>query len=254
MKRCAVFAFALIVLAAGPAMAQLPQLPIGTNCTPRTTVNVSATAGPDVDATQPGVQVRIGMKVQVSGVARVERQLANCEITESLAAVTWSLTFQPPGGAATDATASLAPATTQTESSPSTTSFTAAREGTYRVTLTGESTADTTRTAVVQVSAVFPPPVLVQECGKLNFLRGHDVGTGFGPPSDFIDAEVIAKFVSDPPKAFGFQLRPDANAAARTGMLGLLQDAFNNNWTVCLDYFLVPGKNNGIIFRVALTK
>jgi hypothetical protein len=254
MKRSAVFAFfALFVAGAGPSMAQ-PQLPIGTNCTPSTTVLVTATAGPDVDPAQPGVQVRIGMKVQVSGFARVQRLAANCEATESLAAVTWSLTFQPPGGTQTDASAGLSPATAQTESSPSTTSFTAAQEGTYRVTLTGESTFDVIRTAVVQVSAVFPPPVLVQECGKLNFLRGHDVGTGFGPANDFIDAEVIAKFVGDPPKAFGFQLRPDANGAARTGMLGLLQDAFNNNWTVCLDYYLVPGKNNGIIIRVALTK
>jgi hypothetical protein len=252
----ALFAFAaLLVLAPAPTLAQLPplppQLPIGTNCTPQTTVQVSATAAPDVDAAQPGVQVRIGMKVQVSGVARVERQLANCEITESLAAVTWSLTFTPPGGAATSA--SLGPVTPQTDTAPSTTSFTAAQEGTYRVTLTGEG-ANVVRTTSVSVAAVFPPPVLLGECGKLNFLRGHDVGTGFGPPTDFIDAEVIAKFASDPPKAFGFQLRPDANAAARTGMLGLLQDAFNNNWTVCLDYFLVPGKNNGIIIRVALTK
>jgi len=44
-------------------------------------VNVSASAGPDVDATQPGVQVRVGMKVQVSGTARLERRIANCEIT-----------------------------------------------------------------------------------------------------------------------------------------------------------------------------
>src|SRR5262249_33450817 len=125
--------------------------PTGTNCTPSTTVLVTATAGPDVDPGQPGVQVRIGMQVQVSGVARTQRLLANCEVTESLAAVTWSLTFQPPGGAPADATASLSPPTRQTESSPSTTSFTAAQEGTYRVTLTGESTSDVVvRTAVVQ--------------------------------------------------------------------------------------------------------
>jgi hypothetical protein len=252
----ALFALAaLLVLAPASATAQQPpqppQLPIGTNCTPQTTVQVSANAGPDVDAAQPGVQVRIGMKVQVSGTARVERRLANCEITDSLAAITWSLTFTPPGGTATSA--SLGPVTAQTDTTPSTTSFTAAQEGTWRVTLTGEG-GDVVRTTSVSVAAAFPPPVLLGECGKLNFLRAHDVGTGFGPPADFIDAEVIAKFASDPPKAFGFQLRPDANAAARTGMLGLLQDAFNNNWTVCLDFFLVPGKNNGIIIRVALTK
>lgn len=29
---------------------------------------------------------------------------------------------------------------------------------------------------------------LVQSSGKITFLRVHDVGTGFGPPTDFIDA------------------------------------------------------------------
>jgi hypothetical protein len=252
----AVFTFVVLLLPPAPATAQQPpppQLPIGTNCLPQTTVILSANAGPDVDPTQPGVQVRVGMNVQVSGVARVERRLANCQTTSGLAAVTWTLTFQPPGGAETDASASLGPETAQTNTTPSTTSFTAAQEGTWRVTLTGEGD-DVSRSTTVVVAAAFPPPVLSGECGKLNFLRAHDVGTGFGPPSDFIDAEVVAKFAGDPPRAFGFQLRPDLNANARTGMLGLLQDAFNNNWTVCLDFLLVPGKNNGIIIRVALTK
>ncbi len=95
---------------------------------------------------------------------------------------------------------------------------------------------------------------LIQECGRLSFLRAHDVGTGFGPPSDFIDVEVVAKLANDPPKAFGFQLRQDANAPTRSGMLDLLRDAFNNNWTVCMDFYLVPGKNNGTVIRVALQK
>jgi hypothetical protein len=250
----AMLAFAaLLILATATAAAQQPQQPLIGNCIPNTTVILSVNAGPDVDPTQPGVQVRVGTTVQVSGTAHIARRLPNCQETDSLAAVTWSLTFQPPGGGETDISASLGPETPQTTTRPSTTSFTADQEGTYRVTLTGEG-ADVSRTETVAVAAAFPPPVLVEQCGKLNFLRAHDVGTGFGPPTDFIDAEVVAKFVGDPPQAFGFQLRPDANANARTGMLGLLQDAFNNSWTVCLDYYLIPGKNNGIIIRVALTK
>jgi hypothetical protein len=50
---------------------------------------------------------------------------------------------------------------------------------------------------------------------------------------------------------FSFGLAP---TAPFSGMLDLLRDAFNYNWTVCLDHLLVPGKNNGVIIRVELTK
>lgn len=95
---------------------------------------------------------------------------------------------------------------------------------------------------------------LLQSTGKLTFLRVHDVGSGYGPGSDFIDVEVVAQLDSQPGKAFGFQVRNDAQRAARQGMLDLLRDAFNNNWTVSLDYYIDPGKNNGVIIRVALRK
>jgi len=235
--------------------AQLPtNVGVGTSCTPSTSVQVSASAGPDVDSTQPGVQVRIGMNVQVSGVGRLVRLSTQCDTTEALVPLTWSLTFQPPGGNETDVTSTLSQATNKTENIPSMTSFTAAQEGSYRVTLRGTGPSGLVRIAFAQVAATFPPPALIQQCGHLNFLRAHDLGTGFGPPNDFIDVEVVAKFAADPPKAFGFQLRNDNNGPTRSAMSDLLRDAFNNNWNVCLDYFLVPGKNNGIIIRVAVTK
>lgn len=95
---------------------------------------------------------------------------------------------------------------------------------------------------------------LLESSGKITFLRAHDVGTGWGPPSDHIDVEVIVKLASQPQNAFGFQLRNDGNRPARAGMLDLLRDAFNHNWTVTLDYNLDTGKTNGIIIRTALTK
>jgi hypothetical protein len=95
---------------------------------------------------------------------------------------------------------------------------------------------------------------LLESTGKITFLRVHDVGTGFGPPSDFIDVEVVVKLNTQPTSAFGFQLRDDGNRPARAGMLDLLQDAFNNNWTVTLDYNLDPGKTNGTVIRTALLK
>jgi hypothetical protein len=95
---------------------------------------------------------------------------------------------------------------------------------------------------------------LIQSKGKVTFLRVHDVGTKFGPPSDQIDAEVIMKLSSQPDRAMGFQPRNDDDRAARQGMLDLLRDAVNNNRTVAVDYDLPTGKKNGIAIRVALTK
>ena len=90
--------------------------------------------------------------------------------------------------------------------------------------------------------------------GQLSLLRVHDVGTGYGPPSDQLDVEVIVQFVGRPADAFGFQLRTDDNQPVREGMLGLLRDGFNRGWTVWIDYDIDPGKHNGTIMRVWLTK
>ena len=95
---------------------------------------------------------------------------------------------------------------------------------------------------------------LKQASGKLTLLRVHDVGSDFGPPSDKIDVEVVMKLDSRPDQAFGFQLRNDSEWPAREGMLGLLRDAFNHNWTVFVDYEIDAGKKNGVIIRVWLVK
>ena len=95
---------------------------------------------------------------------------------------------------------------------------------------------------------------IVARSGKVTFLRVHDLGTGFGPPSDFIDVEVVVQLNGNKTESFGFQLRNDANRAAREGMLDLLRDAFNNNTTVVIDYNESPPKKNGVIIRVALLK
>jgi len=85
--------------------------------------------------------------------------------------------------------------------------------------------------------------------GTVTLLRVHDVGTGFGPPGDFIDVEVVIEMDSQPGKAFGFQLRNDANEAAHRGMLDLLRIAFEGNRRVRIDYFRA-GISNGRILRV----
>ena len=107
-----------------------------------------------------------------------------------------------------------------------------------------------------EVVAASPATVGPNETqGKLTFLRVHDVGTGYGPPSDFLDVEVVVQLNHDNTRSYGFQLRDDANRPARQGMLDLLRDAFNHNWTVIIDYMRVDAtKNNGTIIRVALIK
>jgi hypothetical protein len=95
---------------------------------------------------------------------------------------------------------------------------------------------------------------LLQSSGKLTFLRVHDVGTKFGPPTDQIDVEVVAQLNTTGKKSYGFKLRDDGNRLAHSGMLDLLRDAFNHNWTVAIDHETPTGKENGVIIRVALIK
>ena len=92
--------------------------------------------------------------------------------------------------------------------------------------------------------------------GKLAFLRVHNVGTGFGPPSDFIDVEVVIG-IKQVTGGFGFKLRNDTNGLAHQGMLDLLRDAFNADTAVNVEYQLDPGefgKVNGTIIRVTRRK
>ena len=95
---------------------------------------------------------------------------------------------------------------------------------------------------------------VVNTSGRLSLLRVHDRGGKFGPPNDQIDVEVVVAFVNRPNDFFGFQLRTDANAPVREGMLGLLRDGFNHNWIVNLDFDQQPNRRNSVLFRVWLTK
>jgi hypothetical protein len=95
------------------------------------------------------------------------------------------------------------------------------------------------------------PPVgsLLAAAGRVSLLRVHDPGTGYGPPTDFLDADVIVWLDTQPGKAFGFQLRPDAGEVAHAGMLRALRDAFKRGKTVQIDY-VRTGIHNGRIIRV----
>jgi hypothetical protein len=85
--------------------------------------------------------------------------------------------------------------------------------------------------------------------GRVELLRVHDVGTGFGPPHDQLDAEVIVQLDTEPEKAFGFQLRTGAAQRVAAGMLGLLRDAFGRDRRVRLE-FIRTGCRTGRVLRV----
>jgi hypothetical protein len=87
--------------------------------------------------------------------------------------------------------------------------------------------------------------------GKLTSLRVNELGSGFGPPTDFIDVEVVAEFDTEPGRGFGFQLRNDEHLAANRRMLALLRDAFNRDATVQIEY-LRTGLRNGRIIRTTV--
>jgi photosystem II stability/assembly factor-like uncharacterized protein len=100
-----------------------------------------------------------------------------------------------------------------------------------------------------EVNTDSPLGGLVEVQGKITLLRVNDVGTGYGPPTDYLDVEVEVWLDSQPGRAFGFQLRNDSDEADHTEMLKLLRNAFNNNTTVQLD-LIRTGVRNGRILRV----
>jgi photosystem II stability/assembly factor-like uncharacterized protein len=114
---------------------------------------------------------------------------------------------------------------------------------------TGVLRAATYGRAVYEVNTDDPLGSLLGIDGKVTLLRVHDLGTGYGPPTDYINVEVVVWLDSMPGRAFGFQLRNDAYKASRQGMLKLLRDAFKSNRQVHLDY-VRTGFENGTILRV----
>jgi hypothetical protein len=95
----------------------------------------------------------------------------------------------------------------------------------------------------------FPIGSLQAAVGRVTLLRVHDVGTGFGPPGDQLDGEVVVFLDSQPEKAFGFRLRTGADRPVAEGMLDLLRDAFNSDRPVRLE-FTRTGCRTGRIVRV----
>jgi hypothetical protein len=98
----------------------------------------------------------------------------------------------------------------------------------------------------VRPAEVFGKTLSVE--GRLTLLRIHDVGQGFGPPTDRIDGEVVVAVDRAPGQAFGFTLRTDGDEAAHRGMLDVLRSAFADAAPVRLIY-VRTGLTNGRLIR-----
>jgi hypothetical protein len=114
----------------------------------------------------------------------------------------------------------------------------------------GVMVATTYGRSAYEVNTDWPIGTLAAAQGRVSFLRVHDVGTGFGPRSDFLDVEVVIALDTLPGRGFGFQLRADTKESVAHGMLDLLRDAYNRNSRVTIDY-IRTGLRNGRILRVA---
>ena len=95
----------------------------------------------------------------------------------------------------------------------------------------------------------YPMGSLQAARGRVTLLRVHDLETGYGPPDDVLDAEVIVWLDTEPEKAFGFRLREDDTRPAAEGKLAVLRDAFERGVPVQLD-FVRTGCRTGTILRV----
>jgi hypothetical protein len=107
--------------------------------------------------------------------------------------------------------------------------------------------------ALSNCQAGLPGPGVQETQGHVTYLRVHDLGTGWGPPEDSMDVEVVFYLDTQPNRAFGFQLRDDTERPARTGMLALLRDAFIHDRNVVVDYTQVLNHRNAVAFRIAVT-
>jgi hypothetical protein len=90
----------------------------------------------------------------------------------------------------------------------------------------------------------------INRTGRLSMLRVQRLGTGYGPPDDRIDVEVVIQLDTAPDLAFGFQLRNNDQGPALRGMLDLLRDAYAADDPVTIVYDIEDNRKHGLIVRV----
>ena len=88
-----------------------------------------------------------------------------------------------------------------------------------------------------------------QRTGRINFFRVHEAGTMYGPPDDRLDAEVIIGLENDSSRVYGLPLKNNDKLPAARAMFSLLQDAFNANEPVTIDYREESGSSRHQLIR-----
>lgn len=87
------------------------------------------------------------------------------------------------------------------------------------------------------------------DTGTITMLRVHEAGSGFGPPTDPLEGELVVRIAGRSGFSFGLFLREVAREAAHRGSLDLLRDAFNNDERIRVEY-AVTGPTTGRVIRV----
>jgi hypothetical protein len=85
-------------------------------------------------------------------------------------------------------------------------------------------------------SWIYNTTAILQTTGVVNFLRVHDVNTGFGPPADPVSGEVVVGFGNRPSEWFGFELRTGSREPKAAGMFALLRESYVRGKSVRIDY------------------
>jgi hypothetical protein len=97
---------------------------------------------------------------------------------------------------------------------------------------------------------------MLRASGTVTFLRVHNLNSGFGPPGDVIDGELVGQVSGAPDHFFGTTLRNDAQLPSHEGMLALLRDGLVHRdhirTTVDYDLDVQDGRKNGRLVRVEL--
>jgi hypothetical protein len=95
---------------------------------------------------------------------------------------------------------------------------------------------------------IFGTGRILRVVGRPTLLRVHELGSGFGPPTDPIDGEIVVRLdTSD--GAFGVQLRADKRESTHRGMLDVLRRSLAAGQIVHVEYE-VTGPQNGRLIRV----
>jgi hypothetical protein len=91
--------------------------------------------------------------------------------------------------------------------------------------------------------------------GKIKHLRVNDSASNptYGPSGDTLDTEVVV-VVDSSDEYFGFDIKPGPDLPSRISMLSIIREAYLNNLTIGLGYYIEDGKKAGTIVRVDLER